>query len=70
MTGPATFVYEGVFSPEGLMTGAGLKPTPQVDNLYPDDNAHVEDEMNDYSQQIYQQMGYQIGNLHNNSDNE
>lgn len=26
MTGPATFVYEGVFSPEGLMAGAGIKP--------------------------------------------
>lgn len=26
MTGPATFVYEGVFSPEGLMAGAGMKP--------------------------------------------
>lgn len=32
MTGPATFVYEGVFSPEGLMAGAGLKlPSPTVD---------------------------------------
>ena len=29
MTGPATFVYEGVFSPEGLMAGAGLKPVNQ-----------------------------------------
>ena len=28
MTGPATFVYEGVFSPEGLMAGAGLKFAP------------------------------------------
>lgn len=32
MTGPATFVYEGVFSPEGLMAGAGLKlPNPTLD---------------------------------------
>ena len=31
MTGPATFVYEGVFSPEGLMAGAGIKPpTPSI----------------------------------------
>lgn len=29
MTGPATFVYEGVFSPDGLMAGAGLKPVTQ-----------------------------------------
>ena len=32
MTGPATFVYEGVFSPEGLMAGAGLKFAPAQSN--------------------------------------
>ena len=32
MTGHATFVYEGVFSPEGLMAGAGLKFAPAQSN--------------------------------------
>ena len=27
MTGPTAFVYEGVFSPDGLMAQAGLKPS-------------------------------------------
>ena len=29
MTGPTAFVYEGVFSPDGLMAQAGIKPTPE-----------------------------------------
>ena len=28
MTGPTAFVYEGVFSPDGLMAQAGIKPNP------------------------------------------
>lgn len=28
MTGPTAFVYEGVFSPDGLMAQAGIKPSP------------------------------------------
>ncbi|GAA0308094.1 diaminopimelate epimerase [Psychrobacter aestuarii] len=30
MTGPTAFVYEGVFSPDGLMAQAGMKPTPSA----------------------------------------
>lgn len=41
MTGPATFVYEGVFSPEGLMAGAGLKFAPaQPSEEYRSDEGH------------------------------
>ena len=29
MTGPTAFVYEGVFSPDGLMAQAGIKPNPE-----------------------------------------
>lgn len=29
MTGPTAFVYEGVFSPDGLMAQAGIKPKPE-----------------------------------------
>jgi len=29
MTGPTAFVYEGVFSPDGLMAQAGLKPNAE-----------------------------------------
>ena len=29
MTGPTAFVYEGVFSPDGLMAQAGIKPSAQ-----------------------------------------
>ena len=36
MTGPATFVYEGVFSPEGLMAGAGFSPEVAQQTLYQD----------------------------------
>lgn len=32
MTGPTAFVYEGVFSPDGLMAQAGIKPAAPADN--------------------------------------
>ncbi|OOS25549.1 diaminopimelate epimerase [Moraxella pluranimalium] len=34
MTGPTAFVYEGVFSPDGLAASAGIKLDPDADNVY------------------------------------
>lgn len=34
MTGPTTFVYEGVFSPDGLAASAGIKLDPNADDVY------------------------------------
>lgn len=34
MTGPTAFVYEGVFSPDGLAASAGIKLDPNADNVY------------------------------------
>lgn len=34
MTGPTAFVYEGVFSPDGLAASAGIKLDPNADDVY------------------------------------
>ena len=34
MTGPTAFVFEGVFSPDGLAASAGIKLTPETENPY------------------------------------
>ena len=41
MTGPTAFVYEGVFSPDGLMAQAGIK----VNKPYADDNDNDNDDV-------------------------
>ncbi|MDO4893997.1 diaminopimelate epimerase [Moraxella sp.] len=34
MTGPTAFVFEGVFSPDGLAASAGIKLNPDADNTF------------------------------------